>query len=121
VKAQMEVVNRPLRYATRRMLPGDTFLAKKRDAYILIHMKRAREARPLVDIPPPPGDLIDVERGIPFDHDGDGHPGGSLPADQRGLEDLRAQAAALGITVDRRWGERKLLAVIAGARGLEEA
>ncbi len=98
------------------MLPGETFLAKKRDAQVLIYGKRAREARPLADIPAPPPDLLACVTSL-FDHDRDGHEGGSLPADQRGLEVLRAQAAALGIRVDMRWGQRKLEAVIAEARG----
>ena len=50
----------------------------------------------------------------PLDHDRDGRPGGSLPAGERGLEDLRAQAAARGIKVDRRWGERRLRAELDG-------
>lgn len=56
-----------------------------------------------------------VEAGAhPLDHDRDGRPGGSLPAGERGLEDLRAQAAARGIKVDRRWGERRLRAELDG-------
>ena len=50
-----------------------------------------------------------------FDRNGDGRPGGSLPAAQRGLDDLKAEAEALGITIDRRWGEKRLLAEIAKA------
>ncbi|BEV43930.1 hypothetical protein [Afipia carboxidovorans] len=46
--------------------------------------------------------------GRPFDHDGDGKPGGSLPSVERGLDDLRAKAESLGIKVDKRWGEARL-------------
>lgn len=44
----------------------------------------------------------------PFDHDGDGKPGGSLPAAQRGLDDLRAEyEAKYGRPADKRWGEKR--------------
>lgn len=49
----------------------------------------------------------------PLDHDGDGAPGGSLPAEDRGLDDLRVRAETLGVKVDRRWGEDRLRAEIA--------
>jgi len=52
-----------------------------------------------------------------FDHNGDGRPGGSKPAAERGLDDLKAEAIALGITIDRRWGERRLRAEIEKAQG----
>lgn len=48
----------------------------------------------------------------PLDHDRDGAPGGSLPADERGLDELRSEAKALGIKVDRRWGEARIRAEI---------
>ena len=51
----------------------------------------------------------------PFDKDGDGEFGGSLPADKRGLDDLRAEAESLGIAVDKRWGEKRLMEAINGA------
>jgi hypothetical protein len=44
----------------------------------------------------------------PFDHDGDGTPGGSKPSNQRGLDALRREAEELGIKVDRRWGRTTL-------------
>lgn len=52
-----------------------------------------------------------------FDHDADGKPGGSLPADERGLDDLRDEAEALGIKADKRWGEARLRDEIAKAKG----
>jgi hypothetical protein len=52
----------------------------------------------------------------PLDHDGDGKPGGSLPSDQRGLHELRAEARALGISVDRRWSEARIKRAIAEAQ-----
>ncbi|MBN9074302.1 MAG: hypothetical protein J0H34_22420 [Rhizobiales bacterium] len=45
----------------------------------------------------------------PLDHDGDGHPGGSLPVGERGLEELRARYTQLfGSEPDGRWGEKRL-------------
>jgi hypothetical protein len=41
---------------------------------------------------------------------------GSIPAAVRGLDELRAEAEALGIKVDRRWGDKRLLAEIAKAQ-----
>jgi hypothetical protein len=41
---------------------------------------------------------------------------GSVPAAVRGLDELRAEAEALGIKVDRRWGDKRLLAEIAKAQ-----
>jgi len=57
----------------------------------------------------------------PLDHDNDGHPGGSLPAAKRGLDELKSEAEALGIAIDRRWGERRLRAEIEKASdGLQQ-
>jgi hypothetical protein len=54
----------------------------------------------------------------PLDRDGNGFPGGSLPASERGLDDLKAEAEALGVKVDRRWGETRLRAEIEDASQL---
>lgn len=44
-----------------------------------------------------------------LDHDGDGHPGGSLPASERDVDDIRAQYEELfGESPDRRWGAHRL-------------
>jgi hypothetical protein len=64
------------------------------------------------ELPPVPAALVAA-----FDYDGDGSPGGSLPASQRGLDELKAEAHALGVKVDRRWGERRLRAEIDAAKG----
>jgi hypothetical protein len=61
----------------------------------------------------PPASTVDAK----FDHNGDGKPGGSKPAAERGLDELKAEAIALGITIDRRWGERRLRAEIEKAQG----
>jgi hypothetical protein len=50
----------------------------------------------------------------PFDHDRDGKPGGSLPADQRGVSELRSRYEFLtGRKADRRWGGKTLREKIA--------
>lgn len=53
----------------------------------------------------------------PFDHDGDGNPGGSLPATERGVcEDLRAEYERVsGKPADMRWGDDRLKREIAKA------
>ena len=61
-------------------------------------------------------DAAPVEVKSSLDHDGDGNPDGSLPASERGLDDLRAEAEALGIKADRRWGEARLRDEIAKAK-----
>lgn len=45
-----------------------------------------------------------------LDRDGDGAPGGSLPADQQGdeIRALRAEAEAKGLNYDGRWGAARL-------------
>lgn len=48
----------------------------------------------------------------PLDHDGDGEKGGSVPAEDRGLDGLRADAEGLGVVVDKRWGAKRLQAEI---------
>lgn len=49
----------------------------------------------------------------PLDHDKDGRPGGSLPAAQRDLDDLRVQYEELfGSAPDRRWGAPRLQSAI---------
>lgn len=57
-------------------------------------------------------DIAPGPQAAAFDHDGDGNPGGSLPAESRGLDALYADAEALGIKIDRRWGRERLQAEI---------
>jgi len=52
-----------------------------------------------------------------FDHNGDGRPGGSLPAEKRGLSALKEEAKAKGVKIDRRWGAKRILAEIAKVDG----
>lgn len=65
--------------------------------------------------------IVDLKlwRRSSFDHDGDGVVGGSLPAEERGLDDLVAEYRRLyGRKPDRRWGEstlrKKIAARLAG-------
>jgi len=114
---------KPLRYATRMLKPGDVFVARPNDARILTHIKKARVVRePSKIAPPPTGILAQIQQSAPtptfatspLDHDGDGAAGGSLPAAERGedIDKLRADAEALNIAVDRRWGAKRLQAEI---------
>lgn len=109
---------KPLRYATRMLKPGDMFVARPNDARILTHIKKARAVRePSKIAPPPAGVAAQIQQSTavnPLDHDGDGAPGGSLPAAERSedLDKLRADAEALNIAVDRRWGAKRLQAEI---------
>lgn len=80
----LRVIKRPLRYATRRLLPGDMFQANKpSDERILLATKRVEVARAEVTLPPPPPSLL-----AQLDHDGNGHPGGSKAPEQ--TDDLKA-------------------------------
>lgn len=48
----------------------------------------------------------------PLDHDADGRKGGSLPASQRGKDELYAALDAAGIEYDKRWGRARLEALL---------
>lgn len=132
------VATKQFSYATRRLHPGDEFDARPRDARLLIAIKKAEEWRPrkVSRIPPPPPDLAQkiadtiaapvppvdadamaadtlgaetmaadtVAAEAPVDHDPD-------------MPTLRAEAEALGIKVDLRWGERRLRSEIDRAAG----
>lgn len=58
---------------------------------------------------------LEVHDADPLDHDSYGVKGGSKSVAEGGLDDLRAEADALGIAVDRRWGDKRLLAEIGKA------
>jgi len=103
--------------------PGHSFDAPPNDARLLIAVKRAREIREPSKIAPPPASVaaqiqqsapVQPSAANPLDHDGDGAPGGSLPAAERGedIDKLRAAAEALNIAIDRRWGAKRLQAEI---------
>lgn len=77
---------------------------------VLGRIIRPRRERPGLLRPPVP--VPTTLPGHPLDHDRDGRPGGSMPASARDLDELRAEAARLGIKVDGRWGARRLRAAI---------
>jgi hypothetical protein len=57
----------------------------------------------------------------PFDRNDDGRSGGSRPFAERGLDDLKAEARALGIKIDRRWERTRFEAEIMQAKRLQDA
>lgn len=98
-------------------------------------------AREPVEIPPPPPEVVLDVQSAPepevvaetteeasaapenaslanLDRDGDGDPGGSLPADQQGdeIQALRAEAEGKGVSVDKRWGAARLRKEIEAAQ-----
>ena len=72
------IANRDMRYATRALTAGDLFQANNRDARLLVALKRARHA-PAQPTEPEPT-----------------------------IDELRDQAAKLGVEVSTRWGEKRL-------------
>lgn len=112
MRKNLEVTGKPLTYATRRMLPGDTFCCAARDARILLRMGRAREARAEVELPPPPAELL-----ARFDHDHNGLPGGcAAPEQTDDLKVLRAEyTEKLGKRPFPGWGAEELKRRIAEA------
>ena len=109
-----------LTYMTRHLTPGMSFEAKPRDARVLKAIGKARDdydapvqeslAQPVMPvatapsapapIPPPPVPVVPVHEEPAHDP----------------LDALRAEATALGLHVDRRWGEARLMQEIDDAR-----
>lgn len=91
----LRVIKKPLRYPhgynTRMMMPGETFQARKPlDERLLLATKRVEVTRPTVVLPPPPPALLSQ-----FDHDKNGHPGGSkAPPHTDELKALREEYEA---------------------------
>ncbi len=115
-------------YATRQLKAGDPFEAKPRDARALKKLGKARDdydapvqealAQPVAPVVPPPAPPVPT---IPT------QPSPPAPAPVPAvtvheepvhdpLDALRAEAAALGLHVDRRWGEARLMQEIDEAR-----
>jgi len=49
---------KPMRYRTRRLLPGDTIVCPAPTARALVASKKFREMRAAADLPPPPASLL---------------------------------------------------------------
>jgi hypothetical protein len=86
------IATRGMTYATRALQAGDPFQASNQDARILIAIKKARLAAE-TDVTAPAAP--------------------AAPPHPATIEQLRDQAARLGITVSTRWGEKRLLEEIA--------
>ena len=91
---------KPFKYATRALKSGDLFSAGRADARILTTLRKARVVRESSKIVPPPAAVaaqIQQSSAVP-------------PTAERGddIEKLRTEAEALSISVDRRWGARRL-------------
>jgi hypothetical protein len=50
---QTLIATKPMTYATRRLLPGDSFAAKPADARVLVAIGKAREVQARVPVQPP--------------------------------------------------------------------
>jgi len=93
---QKLIATRPFTYATRQLVPGDIFDARSADARVLLAIKKAKAVRDPVKLDQPPASIKQMVQ-------------------QDGAEDigkLRADAEALNIAVDRRWGAKRLQAEI---------
>lgn len=88
------IATRPLRYASRAFAVGDRFEARSElDAKLLVYAaKKARFADSPTSVPPLTQSDMDIER-------------------------LRMKAERLGITVDKRWGAKRLQSEIDSVQG----
>lgn len=57
MRKHVEWLGKPLKYGTRRLMPGDTHPMPGRLADMFIKRKMAREVRPVAELPPLPADL----------------------------------------------------------------
>ncbi len=64
-------------YATRRLQAGDTFPASRRDARVLVAIRKAEYVT--ADAVPEEPEPVTDAASDPLDHDGDGRKGGSKP------------------------------------------
>lgn len=92
------IATRPFTYATRMLVPGDTFEARPNDARVLLAIKKAREVREPTKIDPPPAEVARrIQQAATASSDG-----------TEDIEKLRADATALGVKVDLRWGSKRI-------------
>lgn len=95
------IATRAMTYATRALQAGDPFQASNQHARILIAIKKARPA-------------VEVDGGASTARTLAPAPAAQL-AGAPDIDNLRHQAAQLGITVSTRWGEKRLQEEIAKA------
>jgi hypothetical protein len=89
---------KPFKYATRALKSGDLFHARQSDARVLTALKKAREVRAPTKIAAPPKKIVQrIQQSE-----------GASPD----VEKLRADAEAVGIKTDLRWGPKRLQAEI---------
>lgn len=131
------IATKPLRYGTRRLLAGDPFDASPRDARVLFAIKKARDPnkrQPVRLAPPPPDIAVRLAAAAPVPEEPEPQPKFALSApepaaaavaDDESVESvecgpdidaLRSEAQALGLAVDRRWGERRIREAMEAAR-----
>lgn len=90
---------KPFKYATRALKSGDLFNACQGDAKVLTALKKAREVRTPTSIPAPPREIVRKIKQVEQSTESD-------------VEKLRADAEALGVKTDLRWGAKRLQAEI---------
>jgi hypothetical protein len=106
-------------YMTRHLTAGASFEAKPRDARVLKAIGKARDdydapvkealEKPVAPVAPPPAAPVAAPAPTPIVSAQEEHAHDPLDA-------LRAEAATLGLHVDRRWGEARLMQEIDDAR-----
>ncbi len=95
---------KPFKYANRALKSGDLFNAGRADARILTTLRKARAVREPSRIAPPPSAVaaqIQQSSAAP-----------QTAERSEDIEKLRADAEALNIAVDGRWGAKRLQAEI---------
>jgi hypothetical protein len=100
----MLMASKRMRYATRRLLPGDVFEASNRDARLLVALKKASVHYAPAYQPPPPA---------------------AAPAVAHEADELKAARAEYEAAIGRKpfhgWGVEQLRAKIAEARAGDDA
>ena len=111
------VATREFSYATRRLLPGDTFEASDRDGKLLIAVKKAQKGRPDADVPTPrPGLIAKAAAAVATTVKTESDPQPAAAVDPAGdeLTALRAQyEAVIGKKPFNGWDADKLRQKIA--------
>lgn len=103
------IATKPLTYATRRLLPGDEFVARNRDARVLVAIRKAKPGEGVVVEPKKksaPKAKPKAKRN-PLDHDGNNKAGGAVSPEA--MAKLRADyTEVLGKKPYNGWGAAEL-------------